>query len=386
MPPPQHSFQYEVTRGPHELAIRPAGLLDVNSSPAFTREVMPLLEREKPRILAIDLERLELVDEFGAAVLAGLRAKQADWQGAFSLRNVSDKIRDRLDFYRFDELERLTTEKKPVDNIFIRLGSGGVKFLEDQAFMLTFLGTTFFSVLNVVRNPRTFRAQNTLFYMQRTGVDAVPIVATISLLMGLIMAFMSAVQLQQFGANIYVASLVSLAMTRELGPIITAIIVAGRSSSAFAAEIGSMKVTEEVDALAVMGIDPHAFLVLPKVIASFLMVPFLTLFSSFFAIIGGMVVGVTMLDITMHGYLNQTYETLTLFDVYWGIAKSAVFALLISWTGCLRGFQVRGGATEVGQAATSAVVTSIFIIILADSIFAVLLTYLAPERSTIMLY
>jgi phospholipid/cholesterol/gamma-HCH transport system permease protein len=384
--PSQHSFQYKVARGPHELVIQPAGRLDVNSSPVFIRELMPLLEREKPGILGIDLERLHFIDEFGVAVLAGIRNSQGEWQGDFSLRNVSDEIRDRLDFYRFDGLAQLTIGRKPADNIFIRLGAGGVKYLEDQAFMLTFLGTTFFSVLNVLRNPRTFRWQNTLFYMQRTGVDAVPIVATISLLMGLIMAFMSAVQLQQFGANIYVASLVSLAMTRELGPIITAIIVAGRSSSAFAAEIGSMKITEEVDALTVMGIDPHAYLVLPKVIASLLVVPFLTLFSSFFAIIGGMVVGVTMLDITMHGYINQTYETLTLFDVYWGISKSAVFALLISWTGCLRGFQVRGGATDVGQAATSAVVTSIFIIILTDSIFAVLLTYWAPERSTIMLY
>jgi phospholipid/cholesterol/gamma-HCH transport system permease protein len=386
MSPPQPPTRYELLRGPHELAIRPAGRLDVNSSPGFIRELIPLLTKEKPRSLALDLERLEFVDEFGAAVLAGLRAKQSDWQGAFSLRNISDDIRDRLDFYRFDELQPHPTDRKPADNLFIRLGAGGVKFLEDQTFMLIFLGTTFFSVLNVLRHPRTFRWQNTLFYMQRTGVDAVPIVATISLLMGLIMAFMSAVQLQQFGANIYVASLVSLAMTRELGPIITAIIVAGRSSSAFAAEIGSMKITEEVDALAVMGIDPHAYLVLPKVIASLLVVPLLTLFSSFFAIIGGMVVGVTILDITMHGYLNQTYDTLTLFDVYWGIAKSAVFALLISWTGCLRGFQVRGGATDVGQAATSAVVTSIFIIILTDSIFAVLLTYWAPERSTVMLY
>jgi phospholipid/cholesterol/gamma-HCH transport system permease protein len=135
-----------------------------------------------------------------------------------------------------------------------------------------------------------------------------------------------------------------------------------------------------------MGIDPHGFLVLPKVVASLLVVPLLTLFSSIFAILGGLLVGVTVLDITFYGYLNQTYETLTLFDVYWGVFKGAVFALLISWTGCLRGFQVRGGATAVGQAATSAVVTSIFIIILVDSIFAVLLTYWAPERMTFNLY
>jgi phospholipid/cholesterol/gamma-HCH transport system permease protein len=381
------SFSYEFASGPHKLILRLAGCLDVNSSPSFIRTVSPLLAKQKPKGLVVDLEKLSLIDEFGVAVLEGLRAKLAEWHGNFSLQNANAEISDRLHFYHFAELKHLASERKqPTETFFESLGNGGLKFLEDQVFMITFLGSTFFSLLHVLRNPRTFRGQNTIFYMQRTGVDAVPIVASISLLMGLIMAFMSSVQLQQFGADIYVASLVSLAMTRELGPIITAIIVAGRSSSAFAAEIGSMKVSEEVEALTVMGIDPHAYLVLPKVIASLLVVPLLTLFSSVFAIIGGLIVGVTVLDITFHGYLNQTYETMTLFDIYWGVFKGAVFALLISWTGCLRGFQVRGGATAVGQAATSAVVTSIFIIILVDSIFAVLLTYWAPERMTFAVY
>jgi len=211
--------------------------------------------------------------------------------------------------------------------------------------------------------------------MQRVGVDGLPIVALISFLMGLIMAFMSSVQLQQFGANIYVASLVGLAMTRELGPIITAIIVAGRSGSAFAAEIGTMKISEEVDALFTMGFNPVLFLVVPKLIAALVMVPILTLFSDLFAIIGGLLVGISMLDLTVNSYMAQTIKTLTLFDVFWGVLKSGVFAVLITWIGCLRGFQVRGGAASVGQATTSAVVSSIFLIILTDSIFSVILRY-----------
>jgi phospholipid/cholesterol/gamma-HCH transport system permease protein len=200
-------------------------------------------------------------------------------------------------------------------------------------------------------------------------------VGLISFLLGLIMAFMSSVQLQQFGANIYVASLVSLAMVRELGPIMTAIIVAGRSGSAFAAEIGTMKISDEVDALFTMGFDPTRFLVVPKIVASVITVPILTLFSDLFAIGGGLVVGVFMLDLTTNAYMTQTLKTLTLFDVFWGFLKAAVFALLIAGIGCLRGFQVRGGAAEVGQATTSAVVSSIFLIILADSVFAVILRY-----------
>ena len=189
------------------------------------------------------------------------------------------------------------------------------------------------------------------------------------------MAFMSSVQLQQFGANIYVANLVSLSMTRELGPIMTAIIVAGRSGSAYAAEIGTMKVSEEVDALFTMGFDPTRFLVVPKIIAAVTVVPFLTLFSDVFAIFGGLIVGVTMLDLTVSSYVTQTIKSLDLFDVFWGFMKSGVFALLISWIGCLRGFQVRGGAEAVGRATTSAVVSSIFLIIVTDSIFSVILRY-----------
>ncbi|MCP4666924.1 MAG: ABC transporter permease, partial [Deltaproteobacteria bacterium] len=190
-----------------------------------------------------------------------------------------------------------------------------------------------------------------------------------------IMAFMSAVQLQQFGANIYVASLVSLSMVRELGPIMTAIIVAGRSGSAFAAEIGTMKISEEVDALITMGFEPIRFLVVPKIIAAVIMVPLLTLFSDVFAIVGGLIVGVAMLDLTVHSYIDQTIKTLTLFDVFLGFFKSGVFAFLIAWIGCLRGFQVKGGAASVGQAATSAVVSGIFLIILTDSICSVILRY-----------
>jgi phospholipid/cholesterol/gamma-HCH transport system permease protein len=211
--------------------------------------------------------------------------------------------------------------------------------------------------------------------MQKTGVDALPIVGLISFLLGLIMAFMSAVQLRQFGANIYVASLVSLAMTRELGPIMTAIIVAGRSGSAFAAEIGTMKISDEVDALTTMGFDPVRFLVIPKLVAAVIVVPLLVLFSDLFAIAGGLIVGVSMLDLTSNSYIAQTLKTLKLFDVFWGVFKGGVFALLIAWIGCFRGFQVRGGAASVGQATTSAVVSSIFLIILTDSVFAVILTY-----------
>ena len=259
--------------------------------------------------------------------------------------------------------------------MFIRLGEGVFGQVADLSFIFSFIGSVCLALIHVCLHLRSLRTDDTFAAMKKVGVDALPVVGLISFLLGLIMAFMSSVQLQQFGANIYVASLVSLAMVRELGPIMTAIIVAGRSGSAFAAEIGTMKISDEVDALFTMGFDPTRFLVVPKIVACVITVPILTLFSDLFAIMGGLVVGVSMLDLTANAYMAQTLKTLAIFDVFWGFLKAAVFALLIAGIGCLRGFQVRGGAAEVGQATTSAVVSSIFLIILADAVFAVILRY-----------
>jgi phospholipid/cholesterol/gamma-HCH transport system permease protein len=212
--------------------------------------------------------------------------------------------------------------------------------------------------------------------MKRAGADGLPIVALISLLLGLIMAFMSSLQLKQFGATIYVANLVTLAMVRELGPIMTAILVAGRSGSAFAAEIGTMVVNDEVNALVTMGFDPIRFLAVPKVLAVMVVVPILTVYADLFAILGGLIVGITGLDLTAFTYIQQTKSSIRVFDFATSLIKAVVFALLIAGIGCQRGFQVKGGAEGVGTSTTSAVVSAIFLIILADSAFAIMLHYI----------
>jgi phospholipid/cholesterol/gamma-HCH transport system permease protein len=220
------------------------------------------------------------------------------------------------------------------------------------------------------------RWQDVLSYMKRAGVDGLPIVGLISLLLGLILAFMSSLQLKQFGANIYVASLLAIAIVKELGPIMTAILVAGRSGSAFAAEIGTMMVNEEVDALVTMGFDPVRFLAVPKVLATLVAVPLLTLYADVFGILGGMIVGVVGLDLTVFTYIYETQKSLDLFEIVSSLFKAAVFAVLIAGIGCQRGFQVRGGAQSVGAATTSAVVAAIFLIIVTDSAFAIVLHYI----------
>jgi phospholipid/cholesterol/gamma-HCH transport system permease protein len=352
------------------------GAMDASSAGPMISELESLLQDRQPSSLTVDLEEVGYLDDFGVLVLLELRKRTTAGKSPLHLKNASDKVKEILSMFHFDSMgPTVSFTKKRPPGPFVRLGDAILRQALDLKHLISFIGSVCLALVQVCLHPKTLRTDETFQYMQRTGVDALPIVALISFLLGLIMAFMSSAQLQQFGANIYVASLVSLAMVRELGPIMTAIIVAGRSGSAFAAEIGTMRISEEVDALFTMGLDPTRFLVVPKIIASLIVVPLLTLFSDVFAIAGGLIVGVFMLDLTANAYIAQTIKTLTLFDVFWGFMKSGVFALLIAWIGCLRGFQVRGGAAAVGQATTSAVVSSIFLIILSDSVLAVILRY-----------
>ncbi len=359
------------------LTLHLQGRLTAANAAAMLRESRRLLVGARPTRIVVDCAGLTSIDDYGLTVLLDLERQAAKRTAAFSLANVPAPIADTLRLYHWDQvrLRQQPAGRKRRANIFVILGGAVLRHLADLSFMLEFLGAAVANVGRFLRRPRSLRWSDCILTMQRTGVNALPIVGLISFLLGLIMAFMSSVQLQQFGANIYVASLVGLAMTRELGPIMTAIIVAGRSGSAYAAEIGTMQINEEIDALTVMGFDPLYFLTMPKMVATLLVVPMLTLFSDLFAIVGGMLVGIGMLDLTVYGYINQTIDTLDLFDVFWGVGKSVVFAALIAWIGCLRGFQVRGGADAVGRATTSAVVTAIFAIVLADSVFAVILRY-----------
>jgi phospholipid/cholesterol/gamma-HCH transport system permease protein len=318
------------------------------------------------------------MDDCGALVITELRRLAAERDSRLDLQGIPDHVGELLAFLRLDEKPAPGPPQRPKPGLLTRFGMKTMHVVDDALKHVSFVGETSTTLFSLLRHPGRLRLSDTVMYMQRVGVDALPIVGLISFLLGLIMAFMSAVQLQQFGANIYVASLVALSMVRELGPIMTAIIVAGRSGSAFAAEIGTMKVSEEVDALVTMGFKPTMFLVAPKIIASLLVVPFLALYSNLFAIAGGLLIGVTTLGLTPNAYMIQTMNTLTIFDINWGLFKSAIFAVLIATVGCFKGYQVRGGAASVGQATTSAVVTSIFLVILVDSVLAVILRYWRP--------
>lgn len=324
--------------------------------------------------MIVDLAEVSRMDDYGAMVILQLMQKLNLGSDSLEFANADESHQKTLSRVDFGRTARAMPFGRP-GNIIVQLGESSINAVKGALFFVEFIGSMVFAFLKAIKQPRSFRANDTIRYMKTTGVDALPVVGLISFLLGLVMAFMSSLQLSQFGANIYVASLVGVAMVSELGPIMTAIIVSGRSGSAYAAEISTMKISEEIDALAVMGFDPNLFLVIPRMIAAMVVVPILTVFSNIFAIAGGMTIGVFILDLSPGMYMARTIEALTLFEIMWGLLKALVFAVLIALTGCFRGFQAKGGADAVGNAATSAVVTSIFLIILFDSIFAVIRSY-----------
>lgn len=251
------------------------------------------------------------------------------------------------------------------------VGNDAVAVYKGLDSYFQFIGQLVLDLLAFIRGKAQIRWKDLLFLLESTGPKALVIVCLLSFLTGLIIAFIGVIQLQKFAADIYVADLVGLAMSRELGALMVGIIMAGRTGAAFAAQIGSMQVNEEVDALTSFGISPMQFLVVPRVIALVFMMPLLCACADFVGIIGGMVVAVAISDVSMVQYFNQAEAAVGLNDLLGGIFKSAIFGLIIAVAGCYRGLNSGRDATAVGQAATSAVVTSITWIVIADAIFAV---------------
>ncbi|NIA31489.1 MAG: MlaE family lipid ABC transporter permease subunit [Actinobacteria bacterium] len=257
-------------------------------------------------------------------------------------------------------------------NTFGKTGHGFYSFIAHLARILKLSGQSLYWIFIAPFKGKKIRWRLTFIQMERIGVDAVPIVSIITFSVGLIIAMQAAYQLERFGASIYVADLVGVSITRELGPLITAIIIAGRSGSAIAAEIGTMKVAEEIDALKTMALNPIGFLVVPRTLAMIIVVPCLTILADFLGIAGGFSLAVFSLKIPFIAYFNETATAILLKDFLTGLVKSLVFAVIISQIGAYQGFSVSGGAEGVGKSTTASVVSSIFLIIFSDLIFTMI--------------
>lgn len=369
------SFRIETHRDGDRLLVAVRGRVDVQCAQRFLEDVTRSA-RDAQGDLTLDLSGVDYFDSGGSAALLGLRQRLAADGRSVQVRAATPEIEGLMRLIDFEALAQpLSFSEVAAASGPERIGRATLAVLADARELVAFIGEVILGLRDVVRHPAQVRWNDTWSYMHRTGVSALPIVSLISFLMGLITAFQAAVQLRQFGADIYIADLVGLSITRELGPLMTAIIASGRSGAAFAAEIGTMKVSEEVDALTTMGLDRTRFLVTPKVLALLMMLPCLTLYSDLVGILGGLTVASGGFDIPMIVYMRETAYAVSTWDVFSGLVKSVAFALLIAGVGCLRGFQARTGAESVGRITTSAIVAGIFLIIVADAVFTVLFHY-----------
>lgn len=256
------------------------------------------------------------------------------------------------------------------------IGQQSWQSLYSLSGMVAFIGESAIAFLRSLTQPKRIRWRPILRNLQTAGFEALPITGLLSFLMGVVIAYQGADQLQRFGANIFIADLVGLSMLRELSPLLTAIIVAGRSGSAYAAQIGTMKISEEIDALRTIGIGPQELLVQPKILALVIALPLLTVYADVAGVLGGMLMANSMLDISFSVFLDRLEEALSLSSFLTGIIKAPVFAVIIALVGCFQGFQVSGSADSVGRQTTVSVVQSIFLVIVADALFSIIFNWL----------
>jgi phospholipid/cholesterol/gamma-HCH transport system permease protein len=335
-----------------------------------TTKVLLAQATSSPSRVDFDLSEVTAVDGGAMALLVHLR-NRLEAQGVHSeFVGAGRHVQEIVHLYEGD-IHLPPRSKRRAESALSQIGRATLATLIEAKLVLAFFGQMLLSGIGTLRSPRTGNWKDLTPTMERAGADAVPIVALINFLVGFVMAFQGAVQLKPFGADIFVADLVGLSVTRELGPLMTAIIVCGRSGAAFAAELGSMKVSEEIDALRTMGFGPMGFLVLPRVLALVLVLPLLTLLADFVGALGGLVVGLVSLHLSVAGYITETVKAVHVWDVYSGVIKSVAFAIAIGLVACQQGLATTGGAEGVGRRTTASVVTILFSLILLDAAFTI---------------
>jgi len=255
-----------------------------------------------------------------------------------------------------------------------KLGVRTYEILDEMKSFITFMGHLFYAMFHTFVTPKDIRFKETIYHIHQSGFNAIIIIALTSFLVGMVISYQGSVQLAKFGADIFIVDTVTISITRELGPMITAIVIAGRSGSAYTAEIGAMKITEEIAAMRTMGFDPYTFLVLPRIFALMVALPLLIFFADIIGILGGMVAAKMELGISMGLFTQRLYEVLEVKHYLLGMMKGPVFAFLIAAVGCFRGFQVSYSTESVGLHTTASVVNSIFLVIAFDALFSVIFT------------
>jgi len=359
---------------PELLELQVIGSLDPITVENIWNKTETQIKKVNPKVVNVDSSRITYADTPGINYFIRLRDLSSKMGFSYELINLTPEYQKLVDLF-----DKYVYEKKPEETInedFVTgIGKATAESLDSSYESITFVGEVMLGFFRYFTNPSKIRFKDILVTSEKLGVNAIFIIALVNFLVGLVIAFQSAIPLSQYGGTIFVADLLVLSVFKELGPLMTAIVVNGRSSSAFAAEIGTMKVNEEIDALTTMGINKIRFLVMPKFIATLVMLPILTIFGILFAMLGGLVVMIS-LGFPPITYLNQITMAATYVDLLAGLFKTIFFALIIAGVGCLEGLRTKSGATAVGDSTTKAVVKGIILIVVVDGIFGVVYYYL----------
>jgi len=347
------------------------GRLDWASTPDLWRRTMQTLKKRGRGGVVVEAGGVDYCDGTGLGLLFELRMRGQKGGFEVQIRGLRDEFERLLEMFDPAKFTQGGGIKRRRINVAEEVGRETVQLWADVRGQITFVGHLCAAIANAAVHPTQVRWKNVFMTAEQAGANAVGIIILVGVLFGLIMAFSSAMPLKQYGAEIYVADLVAIALVRVLGPFITAVIVAGRSGSAFAAELGTMKINDETDALRTMGLEPIRFLVVPKVMATVVMTPLLTILANLAGLVGSAVV-VVSLGFPLVTYTTHVRSSIVSGDVFAGLFKAVVFGGLIGAVGCLRGLQTRAGPSAVGVSTTRAVVSGIILIVVAEGIFAVL--------------
>ena len=366
-PSPAASLVVSDVDGKRELRL--AGRLDAYSIAGVWPDARAALAAAPDRPVLIETSRVDYCDGGGIAMLVDLLRQPRRPEAQVAVVGLKPEFRTLLDQFDPAALRALPEEHVERLHTVAEIGRAALIVGRDMRVQIAFIGETASALWFAITHPHRIRWKDVWYTCEQVGVNALPIVALISFLLGIILAFQSAVPMRQFGAEIFVADLVGLSILRELGPLMTAILLAGRSGAAFAAEIGTMKVNEELNALSTMGLDPVRFLVVTRIIAALLMMPLLCIFADLIGILGGALTMISF-NIPIGAFLHEVDSLVDVKDLLAGLAKAPVFAILIAGIGCLRGLQTQTGASAVGISATRAVVSAIILLVVVDGIYA----------------
>ncbi len=365
----------KLAQGRDGAGLQAGGAWIVEHAAALDRLTAALPRDSRP--VALDLAAVTSLDSAGAWLLARVSAQGE--AGAIPWVNLAPEFQPLAE--RVLAAGPKVTPDQPKPRSFVDwvadVGEGAEEVFNEALDLVAFFGEFVLALGRVAMQPRRFRWKPLLVHIEQTGINALPIVGLISFLVGVVLAYQGADQLRQFGAQIFTVNMVGISVLREMGILLTAIVVAGRSGSAFTAQIGTMQVSEEVDALRTMGLDPMEVLAIPRVAALVISLPLLTFFADLMGLLGGGLMCVLLVDITFGQYLGLLNNAITATHFWVGMVKAPVFAILIALVGCFEGLRVSGSAESVGKMTTRAVVEGIFLVIIFDALFSILFSILS---------